>query len=539
MCSMARRRISTLTKIEPQPVRGDSAIRDWTATTVLSLIGICTVVAFLPAFLLLEYQGDVTHPESAVVYEGLQFAQSGHLYKPLDVPPYTAIAYGPLLYSVVAAIERLSRLNFDQLLVACRVVVFACFVATVAVVYLLLRRLRFPHLTALLSSAIIVINPAFLGWNCSVRPDVPAILSSVLAIFLILEGKRGAPILAGLFVAGSFLLKPTYIAGAVAIGCWLLLQRRWNQFAQFFISALAVVVATLIVFALRGENVLEHILLMRHVGFSISDAIQAAGHEWLDFAGLVIPICLLGMAQQYRTWNLQNIHVLRPFGLDSISLYFVIAWGIGLLASVNSGSDSNYYLEGYVATSLALPFALSSLTKAFGGTGRLLLALILIAGMAITVPAHWFTRWPRKTSETSSLATLVRGKTVLSDNSYIAVQSRRPEMLDPYLNHAFERYGGWSPKPIWEKIEHHSYDFVVIGQQDERIVRWHGFTHFSDSILKRIEREYQLVCFTPNAAVFVPNSSTVSQSLLSALSNPGCVPAKPATQRLFSSIDRQ
>src|SRR5215813_4113169 len=188
------------------------------------------------------FRGDTTFPESAVVQTALWAKDSGHLYPALDQSPYTPAPYGPLFYIALTGVAKLGAGNLDRLLILARLSALSAFLLVVFAAYRWSRRQMLAPAAALGGAAMILSQIDFEAWNATARPDLPALLVSFLAFFVLTTAPVTArrAVLSGCFCGIAGLLKQSYIALPIAVFLWLFITRQRRAALLFFAATAAV-----------------------------------------------------------------------------------------------------------------------------------------------------------------------------------------------------------------------------------------------------------------------------------------------------------
>ena len=510
------------------------------------LLGVLLVLTFLggaaslwKSFQLLSHQGDNTYPESTVVQIGLWAAQSGRLYPSLEQSPFTPAPYAPLLYLSVAGLARLGWWDFLDLLRAGRLMVLVCFVILVLLAYRWSRRAGMPATVALLSSSFLLSQADFQEWNVSVRGDVVALLLTLLALYTVNRSQTpkvtGAG-WAGLCLGLALMFKQSYIAAPIAIGLWLLSYRRFRQFAGLVAGAALPVVATLGWLWLRGEPVLQQMLMFRSSTMRLSSGLALLKNDFLQYPAQAVLLCLalLGLRVAFAEC---------PVRARLLGLYFLLAWGTGVYTATAPGASVNAFLEGWLVCALLATFGVRNMAEGWSSASETLRAAVLL--LLLCLLGLGLDTWRQQVAVGrpkgwAELAAALKGRELLSDLSYLAIQARNPELLDPSVNHYLELAGNWSPEPVLARLEARKYDFVVLGLNRGRVQQWRGVTLFSRPILRKIEEHYEVSCLTPRLAVLIPRDDPRgSAGTLLRLVQAGCSPARAIspTQSVFSGTE--
>lgn len=189
-------------------------------------------------------------------------------------------------------------------------------------------------------AALVFINPLFDWWSFTVRPDIWALvfeLGALLAAFRYAATQRAVHLAAiGLlaFLAWSF--RPTNISILVAVGLWLLLDRRWKPLLSLVVGmALAFAVAI----GLLGENFIDSVFLANAVsgeillGQALRIARSALTKNPLLLLSTVVTVGLLW--QSGKWWKKSCFRLAFLAALTS--------FGVAFFFSAKVGAGFNYY----------------------------------------------------------------------------------------------------------------------------------------------------------------------------------------------------
>jgi hypothetical protein len=499
---------------------------------VLSL-GLClasTAFASRHAIRWMLREGDNSNVESELAQIGLWAHQSGRLYPKLAESPYTPAPYGPLLY---LGLESLALLFPDPpaLIHAGRIIVFCSFVLLAGVAFAWCRRISGSVAAAWFSALLILSSLDFYPWAIAIRPDVPAVLLSILSVCLVCETESPRLrqlALSGSLIAAALLLKHTYLAAPAAIGLSLAWRREFRQLA-IFIASIVVPIGVVLVWLIgKGEPVVQELLLYSGMALSPQTELAIIREGFYRFpaeaAVLSLAIAGLASATDSRRWQL-------------LRLYSLLTVLVAIVTLMQIGGDLNYLVETWALASILAGVGFASLLAGWDstpGAARLAVATFLVICLATGVD-----RWrdvPARPTSPTALAAVLHGKRVLSSNSYYTIQGVNPEMLDPFLNRGLELAGKWSPVPVIQTIRRHEYDFVVIALANGDFFTYRGSRFFSDSILGEIRQNYSCACVLGGAvAVYVRATEQDDPHTVNSLASAGCVPPQttmPGCQRI-------
>ncbi len=483
---------------------------------VVVLMFIAVVVIYSTVHFISK-QGDVSGADSAVVAAGLHGFQTGRIYTDIDSYPYTAPAYGPLLYLALEVLAYFSHGEFWPVMLAGRFIVFAAFLLLGPLIYLCARRVGSSGGSSALGALAVLSMIDFELGNVSVRPDVPALALGLLALYFALPNQKivGDFSLAasGLCIAAEILIKQSMITAGLSIALWLLSRREFRKLA-IFAGVVVLPIAGIVGVLSLDQPVIATMWLLRYAPKDLGTAIYVAMPSLAHSVFLLafgIGGLLFGRGERA--------------GLRLLQIYFVISWVLSPLMMLQVGADTNYLLEGWAACALLTPPALESMRSSwplFARWSRLaLLCCVFLAAGLIGLRfrrADYVHEYPN--------AVELQHMTVLSDIGYLSAHGNRPELLDPYMNHSLEVTGHWSPQPIIANLERQYYDVAFVRTINGAVASWRGVTFLDGPILNALNEKYDLLCLGPSAAVLVPrNRRTLDVHRASEILNENCAVA--------------
>ncbi|MFI5103375.1 MAG: glycosyltransferase family 39 protein [Terriglobales bacterium] len=486
----------------------------------LLLAGVCQLVK---AGQSLFFHGDNTFPEGAVVQTAVWSRDSGRVYPSLQSSPYTPAPYGPLFYVSLSAVARSTSAGFDSLLIFGRVVILISFLLLPMVSYRWARKRGLTTAFALSAAALVLAQIDFLDWNVTVRPDLLALLFSVVAFYLLTteDASWRRMIVAGLLCGMAASFKQSFIALPFVAMVWLLWTRRLRNALWFAAGGATLGVVVVGWLAFHHEPFLEEVLLARYSPVSFVAAVQLLKADLLHCPWQMILLALgfLGALCFPK-------ESLRGF----LFLYLAFAWLAGFYTAMAPGANVNAFLEAWVVSAMLAPFAIYRLAESWYRVpipAKAALVLLWLAAAAVSLEAWRVPMTVRPTATYGELAQIVRGHRVLSDFPYVSAHGAQPELLDPSVNHYLELARRWSPQPVLEEVKRQDFDFVIVGLSGGQPRQWRGLTLFSGSILREIASDYRLACASDRFAVYVPGSRATDSHSDSAaterrLQNLGC-----------------
>jgi hypothetical protein len=475
--------------------------------TVLLVLTILTSGCLLfTSAQLLKHKGDTTRPESCVLQNALWSLADHHFYHAVDSPPFTPAPYGPFFYWQLAKLAEITGGDFQSNLQAGRVFVFSCFLLLPVFCVLVLKSLAVDLVSSLIAAMLLISNIDFLYWNASARPDVPALLFEVAALFFVfcVEAEGVGAFAAGLCIAAAVLTKSSTVAGASAILVFYLFARKWKSVVIFVSAAALPVICAYAVLQLRGDPALHHLALLRHVSKDPLGAVRLLLSARNSPSKRVI--LALGLASLFPA-------VVSDGKRRLLGLYLLASWGLAAATLIQVGGNVNYLFSAWTATAFLSAVSLSELRlrwREIQPTARLVLLIVLVLEVGSgTWSAVNMLRSGDSDRTQLHLATCFRGQRILSDVSYLAVQGQDPMFLDPFLAHNLEENGSWSPAPIISRLDEKYWNVVMQWTgPDGKPAKYRRFTFFSPSIQAAIERNYQPVASCAGILVLLPKQSS-------------------------------
>ncbi len=209
-------------------------------------------------------------------------------------------------------------------------------------------------------------------------------LSDSVALFLCFSGflvaykfrNTRAILLAVPLMASGFYYKQQFIAGALAVVAYLLLEKRFARAAQFAGLLATALLGTFALFQLvvfRGQEFWRHFLFYQSTLFS-----------WRQFE-----LGLLVFTFMFASPVLLGLEYVRSHQNIMLQCYFVAAILLGLVTIGKESAFIQYFYESILLISVSVPALLiSSISRRRGALEvMVLLAIALLAGQWYTPPA--------------------------------------------------------------------------------------------------------------------------------------------------------
>ena len=462
---------------------------------------------------------DIGYGDSYILYDVQHFQRTGEVYRDLSQPPYLPAQYSPLVYMMYA----LPRLNvFGNPFFGPRLVALTAFLLCVGVVISIVRALvpkRSGWLWGLLLAT--SIHPME-QWVLQIRGDFAAILFTLAAIRLLMARSPYAVLLAGACAGFATQFKFVYLAALLTGSLWLLLQRKWKEFAIFTAAAALSSGGLYFLFWLREPRMLAQMLALSP---GIPDVL---GCLKLVLQALRTPVFLLSLvalpvvvSRMWPRWML-------------LVLFVLISFGISGLAAVQAGGNVNYFFEGLLAM---VPFAvlgtryLLAWTRTSTGLASFLAAVILIAFLYSDGASFLrFVRFgpPALAANNARLrktAAGLQGLRIFSTVPRMALLDPHPALMEPYLLTYMLRLGKADMGPILNRMHRAEFDIAITANDD---ITWRGVQVIAPQLRRALMAVYKPYCEFSNNIVYLPLARPTDGTMIQRLRQIGCVPYSPA-----------
>lgn len=446
---------------------------------------------------------DTTYPEAATAYVAVLAGRTGHLYRSYLSPPYVVQPYGPLFYVVNAMFARAAHLDLSGTMRLGRLFAFGCYLLCGLIIFAIGRRLDFSKLESALAALMLFAQPAFLGWNTTMRPDLMALLGMLLCLFFVVgqapaNWKSCLP--SGVFAGIGLLFKQSAVVAPAAIAIVFLLRRKYKE---IFVLAAASAVPVLIVIGallLHRSSFFQQFTAAGQSMWSV-----AAGARWMitrdPLAMLPVPLIVGAAGFVEAVKGNEQSKMIASFALIAL---------LGGMATIPQiGGDLNYFLPAVAGCALLLPFAMRTVAR-YAQSSKAAIGLAVGVLLAGTVGGAVVCRLYGSHAQRGHIAyDALRPYHLLSDDPYLAVQGRDPELPDPYTAHVFELAGRWNPSEVLQKIQRGDYDLVIL-RTNRPIQAYRGISFFGAPIVDAINANYGTLCTAGSALVLTPKERAVS-----------------------------
>jgi hypothetical protein len=471
---------------------------------LLVIFGITVSLVLWLSLKALPAKCDLSSPESSIVFSAQLSARTGRLYSDWHSFPYTSTPYGPFFYLSLQLVAHFVGTEADKIRHGYRILDLSCFLLLPCLVFSLLRQLRCTPALAVLASLASISASFFFPWTITARPDIPALLLSILAVWILCRHDEPQPahlILAGVACAAAILFKQSSVAAPLAISLLLFVRRRFKDLFIFGVSAAMFGSAALGYYIARGEPVLLQNLLLGKSPIDLRSSINLISSFLSTGFGLVVIV--LGCAGFWIAVSSAD------WRLKFLGYYFFFSTLIGFTTFLHVGAGCNYLFETWVAAALLLPTAFARLESLWNAAhpGLRLASCILLLALLLQqcyVLKSYYAQFVWNYD-----ATPLNGLRVLSTLSYLTLHGKDPHVLDPFALTTAEEHGLWSPDPILKEIAGQDFDVVVLSEANHQLLKYRGQDFFSPVIISGLRANYQIMCRTSSLIVLRPKSREI------------------------------
>jgi hypothetical protein len=437
-------------------------------TVLLMLTGAAALCFVVEAMRYLPVAGENMYPESAGVLSAYRWAHGLALYTDYRQPPYLMTAFPPLWYALLAMGAKLGVSDLDSLTLFGRVLSLGSLLGVCVLAYFWNRRLGFSSRLSLLAPAFFLAFPILIPWALTARPDFPALLFALLAIYLATrQPTTGIISLAAICAASAFLMRHNALAAPTAIVLLLLWSRRWRQAAIFFAVWVLVVGIILLPFQLASGGLLLLNLSGAKFGHFALTYVRDVLARLVESPGQGFAICLFafGGFGLLQTLNTKEDRV-RLF-----NIYLLVSLMLALLGSAAAGGGVNHYFEPALAMAVLVPMSMARLEQAWRRDSLAMFAVVIVlALLLISIDAQRARLTHNKPEDLRRVVALVSERRVFTDIPYVAARTSPAQAVDLASLINTERVGGsaaWSSAELAEALYAKQYQIVVLSRPVE------------------------------------------------------------------------
>ncbi len=445
--------------------------------------------------------------EAPQVYAAIHTAETGELYVPMSVAPYTPQPYAPVYYAIGAGVAKLADFDLDRVIYDLRLLTFIAYLLCGLLVFLICRAAELPPHYSFLSALMMVGQPDFLVWNVAPRPDLLFLLAMLMSLYFAVKYYEHAWLgfgFAGIAAGVAVLIKQPGFAVAIAIFAALIFQKQFKKAAIFVAGCTVPVVLTLAILYWRHDPFLQQALFAVKSSWSIRNAAQFARTNLLTWYWIVpTAIGLLGFVPALKSGAKGQL----------IASFALFNFMVGLSGLPQLGGYVNYLLPAMAGCAMLLPYAIqvfeerTDFNVASSVIATLALSLAMLTGyLHVNGVSHVMN------APSQEPLTFLRPYRVLSDLTTMNLHGREPNLLDPFGARVMELNGYWDPSPVVEGLRHGDYDLIILTRVDFHHVvpNFRGISYFSPMEVKLINANYEVLCSTMTNMVLRPRGRDVS-----------------------------
>jgi hypothetical protein len=485
--------------------------------TLVAYCAIGAAVIAISSGRMLTNRWDNTFPEGPHVYAAMRTVRTGRLYSPSTESPYIVQSYGPLFYTINAAIAWASHLDVWLLVFRARLFCFLCYLFCGVFLFAISRKTGIGFALSLLASLMILGQPDFAFWSVTVRPDAPFLLAMLVSLYFAVCDESNDPRLlaaSGFFTGLAFLIKQPGIAAGIAIFGVLAWNKQYRKAATFAVAAAVPVTIAFALLLWREPSFLAQYTSVGKAVWSLRDAFHFLYRRFFaDGNALtrIVPftIGMLGLARAAGGAG----------GRRMIAWFAVANWVVELSGLPQLGATMNYFLPGFAGFALLLPEALEFVReKARLATSAARFVSVMLIASVLLLLTTWLgyftckitTAFFRAPGEVSYEP--LRPYRIISDRSLVALYGHDPELLDSFAVHSLELKNQWSAAPLLDNISREKYDLILMLRVDYKRVapNYRGISDFSPATLDAINQKYVVLCSTMSSMILKPRDRDIA-----------------------------
>ena len=464
----------------------------------------------------------VGYADGATILRLAEYTQTGHLYPDINQPPYYPTLYGPLGYLIMSVPYRFAVQHSYRPEQVLRLAVFCLFLASLALVFLISRRLTASTSAGLLAVLFALSGPQLLGLSViQIRFDYLALTFALLGLWLCLGAERHWQLVPAAVCAGLALLcKQTFLAMPAAVGLWFLFRRRFLAALVWTLGVALTAMTGYAFFILREPLAWQHFAVLSHPLLDYRGALRIA-----ERAGGEAKV-LFAFFGAYFAWRYRDERGLL------ILLYGLAAFAMAAFTVLQAGGAINYFLEFWAVAAICAAPGLLELNRRLSATSPVVVALVALlllnyfdSKLRIDVgevlgDCHKVRQYAQGRAPWERFHAVLAGRRLFTFSADTTLWSRVPEVPDPFLNSTLERRGKWSSAPLVRNVENSVYD-AILEDYTEDTQPYRGVTTLP-AVRAAIARHYARACRFQDTEVSLPVQG--SPELYGRLLEAGCVP---------------
>lgn len=467
---------------------------------LLILSGAIAFFLAIEAARFLPVHSDNAYPEASGIVSAYRMSQGLGLYSDYRQPPFVITPFPPFWYALLAGGAKLASLDLAALTLYGRVLTLLGLFSMLGLVYLWNRRAGFSWQKCTLAVTCYLAFPVLVPWIFTARPDFVALSLGFLALYLISVATSTPLTAAAAISAGlAFLTRHNAIAVPLTIVLWLVFTQRWRVAVLFSSVWWLLVGVVVLLFERSSHGLLALNLSGASFGqFALSYARDIAERLLMQpghgFAVLLFTLGLLGFIETFRRTD-------QRFRL--IAIYFLVSFVLALIGSSARGAAVNHYFEPALACAALLPIGMSSLQESWNARSAMapfaILFVCVLLLPTLDMQRSYFEQ--NKPENLSLLVSIIQGKEIFTDVSYLAARSRNLELLEPasLMNSERAKKGNaWSSADIVRDLEDQKYKLIILSSPADvpydPSALYPRYPHLDSAVRNAIRSHYGL-CF--------------------------------------------
>ncbi len=481
------------------------------------------LVSFL---LLVIHQGsrlfllnEAGYGDSYILYDALQFQNTGVIYRDLSRPPYLPAQYSPLVYMLYSLPGRIAA--WENPYLGPRLMALTAFLLCIAMVVSIVPVLipaRFAWLWGLLLAGSIW---SMHSWVLQLRGDFPGIFFSLVAIRLLLVRSRWAVLLAGVCAGLATQFKITFVAALAAGSLWLLIRHQWKELAGFAAAGTLASAGIYLLYWAHEPRMISQMLALSPAIMDVRGCLR------LMYRAMSEPVVLLALSaippvasRAWSRWALLLLFVLTSFAIAG-------------LTDLQAGGNINYFFEGLFAV---CPAAVLGVLRLMVWARRRVAVGLFLVGLFVFhflspraqdlyLSSFRFEIGPRAVKSENDgfrmMQNALQDQHIFSTVPRLALLDPAPPLIEPYLLSYLQRLGKFDPQPIHERIRKSEFDVVITAA---RAKSWRGIAHIGPDLRSAIVASYRPQCVMLGYLLHLPRIRLDNSALVQELNRIGCVP---------------
>src|SRR5262245_4092781 len=447
--------------------------------TALSAGQLAWAVLLVGAWLSLVWQSrtDPDYTAGEILDNTIAWAESGHLYGPIDQTPYRVFNYPPAFPAVVRG---LMAAGIDPLL-AGRLLTLASIVLVLLLVARWLRTAGCDRTVATLVVSLFASSFPLMFFVGQVHLQWAAVGASLFGCYLLrapVSAPRAAA--AGAALTLACLFKQTQVVSLAVMGAWLLVYHRRALVAYATTSAAVAALGTALVFGAFGREAWLHLVTYTVGTFSLEHlVILLRKHA----AAWTAPF-LFGL------W----IAARDPAGRRDVRFWYFAGSSLWLLSEARSGAGPQYFIEWSCATMLWIGPSIQELVQTRRGWVAAALAMQLVLGDSLAAKKLLDQAGRLRQTEVALpalCAALPADAPAPIESVAIARACGRMPALHPFIMTSLAQRGLWDEHAFVQDIAHGTFSVIVL-PFDFADGKFRRSDRWTPAMLQAMQRHYRL-----------------------------------------------